>query len=205
MGEARWEQFETQAAGDAERPTVAFVGTFDVRKGCLDFPALVRRVSDAVPEVRFRLLGTRGWLADEHEVRGCFPPKLRNHVEVVSTFAPDDLPRLLAPCSVGVFPSYWEGFGFGVLEMLAAGLPVIAYDAPGPPEMVPSDWLVPPGDTAAMGKKVVDLLQSPESRSEAGHEARSRAAQFRWDEIAERTAAAYQEAVDRRVLSHSPS
>jgi len=87
--------------------------------------------------------------------------------------------------------------------MLAASLPVVAHEAPDSPEMVPPDWLVPPGDTAAMSKKVVGLLQNPELLTEAGHEAHSRAAQFHWDKIAERTAAAYREAIDRRTPSLS--
>ncbi|MCS3953201.1 glycosyltransferase family 4 protein [Salinibacter ruber] len=205
MDDERRGQFEKYGAKDGGKPIVAFVGTFDIRKGCLDFPDLMQRVSDAVPEVRFRLLGTRGWLADEHEVLACFPRTLRSRVEVVPAFDPVELPKRLADASIGVFPSYFEGFPFSVLEMLAASLPVIAYDAPGPPEMVPSDWLVSPGDTAAMSKKVVNLLRSPELRSEASREARSRAAQFRWDEIAERTASAYQEAIDRCATSPSLS
>ena len=38
--------------------------------------------------------------------------------------------------SAGAFPSHCEGFPFGVLEMLAAGLPVVAYRAPGAPMMI---------------------------------------------------------------------
>src|SRR5690606_34160211 len=40
-------------------PIASFIGTFDYRKGCLDFPAIVTRVAAKIPDVRFRLLGTR--------------------------------------------------------------------------------------------------------------------------------------------------
>ena len=72
-----------------------------------------------------------------------FPKKLRGYIEVIPQFHPDELPILLSSCSLGIFPSYLEGFAFGVLEMLAAALPVIAYDTPGAPMMVPEQYLVP--------------------------------------------------------------
>ena len=52
-------------------------------------------------------------------------------------------------CTVGAFPSYVEGFGLAVLEQLAAGLPTVAYNLPGPRDILKStlpDLLVPCGD-----------------------------------------------------------
>ena len=54
------------------------------------------------------------------------------------TFEEADLPSLLADCAVALFPSYVEGFGLAVLEQLAAGLPTIAYDVPGPRQILDS-------------------------------------------------------------------
>ena len=60
---------------------------------------------------------------------------------------------------MGLFPSYFEGFPFGVLEMLAAGLPVAAYDAPGAPMMVPAEWLAPRGDAHALAARLAWMLR----------------------------------------------
>src|SRR5262249_39106222 len=141
------------------RPVVAFVGTFDYRKGATDFPSLVSQVALAVPEVKFRLLGTTGLMKSADQVRAFFPARARRRMEVVPHYDPEALPELLAGPWVGVFRSYYEGFAFGVLEMLAAGIPVIAYDAPGPPMMLKREALVPPGDVGAMADKVIALLQ----------------------------------------------
>lgn len=104
-------------------PIIAFVGIFNLRKGSNDFPSIVQRVSDELPNVKFRLMGGR--YKTEKEVLGHFDPKLRHKIEVRSNFKPEELPDLLAACSVVIFPSYLEGFGSGVLEMLAASIPVI--------------------------------------------------------------------------------
>ena len=193
----RLRQFRETASEKAtsDLPRVAFIGTFDLRKGCTDFPELVERVVQEVPDVHFRLLGTKGWLVNEHEVLACFPPALRSRVEVVPSFSPEKLPGLLADCSAGVFPSYLEGFGFGVLEMLAAGLPVVAYDAPGPPEMLPSKWLVESGNVEEMSSRIANLLTTTEEQGKVREEAQSRAGEFVWTEIAERTVDEYEKAL----------
>lgn len=173
------------------RPCVAFVGTFDPRKGMRDFPRIVADTVAAVPACRFKLLGTAGMLRTADEVYAEFPARLRPALDVVPRFDPAGLPSLLADCSVGVFPSAVEGFPFGVLEMLAAGLPVVAYRVPGPPEMLPADYLVPHGDAAGIATRLAALLRDPARLAAARSWARRRAADFDWDDIAARTAAVY--------------
>ncbi len=142
-----------------------------------------------MPHCRFRLLGAN--YRDANEVLRYFPPKFRANLEIQSRFEPEQLPELLSDCSLGIFPSYLESFGFGVLEMLAASLPVIAYDAPGPPMMLPREYLVPRGDVQAMSSKVVALLSSPDEIAAARAWARRRAREFTWERSARLTSQVY--------------
>lgn len=178
---------------------VATVGTFDPRKGMGEWPALAAAVLAAHPAVRFRLIGTAGMVPTAEGVLRYFPARLRPRVEVIPTFDPADLPRLLAGGSLGVFPSYCEGFPFGLLEMLAAGLPVVAYRAPGAPMTLGPEFLVPKGDGRALGRRVSELLAAPDRLRAARRAARSRAQEFRWEEVAARTADAYLAALERRA------
>lgn len=179
-------------------PVIAFVGTFDPRKGLREFPELVRRVLTAVPGVRFRLLGTAGMVPDAAGVLAHFPRAFRPAVEVRPRFEPAELPALLAECSVGVFPSRIESFGYGVLEMQAAALPVVAYDAPGPHIQLPPALRVPVGDVRGMAERVVGLLANPARLTVERAQARERSGQFSWDEIAARTAETYLRAARER-------
>lgn len=176
-----------RAADTPPTPTVAFVGTFDPRKGMRDFPRIVRGVCDPVPAARFKLIGTRGMLHTADEVLAVFPHRLRPRVEVIPAFEPAELPGLLAGCAAGVFPSAVEGFPFAVLEMLAAGLPVVAYRAPGLPVMLPDEFLATRRDAAALADKLVALLTHPVRLAAARTWATARAAEFRWDDVARRT------------------
>ena len=109
------------------------------------------------------------------------------------TFDTGELPGLLADCAMGFFPSYLEGFPFAVLEMLAASLPVVAYDVPGPRMMLDRDDLVAAGDADAMAGRIAALLRDPLALLEAQREARRRAERFRWEDIARSTASVYAE------------
>lgn len=194
---------ERRAAFDALTPgrphagVVAFVGTFDWRKGAADLPAIVAGAVAELPGTRFRLLGTRGMFRTAGDVLARFPRRLRPHVEVAPFYAADELPGLLSDCAAGVFPSYLEGFPFGVLEMLAASLPVVAYDAPGAPMLLPQTWLAEPGDTAATARKLAGLLGDEEELQAARSEARARSREFDWASIAARTRDEYAASVGR--------
>jgi glycosyltransferase involved in cell wall biosynthesis len=197
MGPQRRRGFDEVSAEVPRRPLVVFVGTFDYRKGASDFPTIVRRILAGVPDARFRLVGTAGLMRTAEQVLTFFPADMRSAVEVRPTFAAEELPGLLADASVGVFPSYFEGFGFGVLEMLAAAVPVIAYDAPGPPMMLPRDWLVARGDARAMAAKVSALLGDTQQLAQARKRARELSRPFDWSRIAADTVAEYQARLNR--------
>jgi glycosyltransferase involved in cell wall biosynthesis len=194
--------FDAISSTSPRDPKVAFVGTFDNRKGATDFPQIVEAVCQAIPAASFRLLGTG---RDEETVLGMFPRRLRNAIEVIPRYSPSELPGLLAPCSVGVFPSYIEGFGLGVLEMLAASIPVVAYNSPGPPMMLPSEYLVQPADWRALSCNVIDLLTNQNRLIRARIWAREQSKDFCWRSIAKQTSDIYIDHLRRLRMKSSSS
>ena len=208
LAAARRSAFLGQRRSVADRlaaGTVAFIGAWNSRKGAKDWPRITERVLARCPDARFRLLGTGH--TPEYVLRD-FPPALRQAVEVIPGYRSDELPGLLAPVTAGVFPGYLEGFGFAVLELLAAGLPTAAYDAPGPREMMrrlPSPSTVAPGDAAGLADLLVELLSLPAERyAERSADSTRVAAQFSWEEIGRATGAAYLQAWERlRDRSHT--
>ena len=195
LSEARATAFLESRASAAERlaaQTVAFIGTWNSRKGARDWPAIVRRVLDRLPETRFLFLGTD--MKPDAVLRG-FAPQDRAAIEVASRFDGEELPRRLSRVTVGAFPGYLEGFGFSVLEKLAAGLPVAAYDAPGPREMLKHQSLpttVPPGDVEGFARRLFELLTlDVEQYGRHSADSTAVASRFRWRKIAQQTAELY--------------
>jgi glycosyltransferase involved in cell wall biosynthesis len=191
-----------QALASARRrtsamPEIVFIGYWSLRKGSADWPAIVARVRAQLDAARLAFLGTA--FTPEHVSRD-LGLSSGVGVRVVPTYDSAELPGLLSEGTVGAFPSYIEGFGIGVLEMLAAGLPTVAYDVPGPREMlrrVDPSLLVPVGDPAALADRVVELLAS--SEDELAHLRRrciATAGEFRLRAIAERTLDEYRRRLD---------
>ena len=199
MTAERLRQFATVPDGLPDRPVVGFVGTFDPRKGMCEFPDLVDRVVRQVPGVTFRLLGTAGLVRDADGVRRYFPRRLWPRLEIYPRYDPNELPGLLAGVSVGVFPSRVEGFAYGVLEMLAAAIPVIAYDAPGANVLLTPEFLVQVGDTTTLASRVIGLFADPAGLQFARGWARNRALEFNWERIGEQTARAYEDRLAQRT------
>jgi glycosyltransferase involved in cell wall biosynthesis len=195
LPEARRLAFRDARAGVAERlaaRTVAFIGAWNSRKGARDWPEIARRVRERVPDARFLLLGTGH---DREYVLAGFDPADRAGIEVVPRYESRDLPALLAGATVGAFPGYLEGFGFSVLEKLAAGLPTVTYDAPGPRDTMShlaSPAMVPAGDAAAFASRVAGLLTvSPEDYAELSDDSLRAAARLSWREITAATRETY--------------
>lgn len=190
------------AAGSPERrhaaQHVVLVGHLSERKGLSDLPTLVRRIRELLPHARVSFLGAG--LPAKH-VLPLFAPQDRDRLRVVESFAPDELPSLLCDATVGILPSYLEGFPLGALEQLAAGVPTVAYDAPGSRELLRSlpSALTPLGDPDALAAEVARVLSLPQPAYAAlAEQAREVAGRFRWAEIADQTLAAYEEAGARR-------
>ena len=140
---------------------------------------------------------TGGWDgAPEDAARLAQEPRLAPHLRALG-FVPDaDLPALYAGATVSVYPSLYEGFGFPVLEAMAAGCPVVSSDTSSLPEVVgDAGLLLAPGDTDAWADALRTLLRESEIRQDLARRGREQAARFTWERTARETLAVYRELV----------
>lgn len=82
-----------------------------------------------------------------------------------------DIERILWASDVAVLPSLWEGFGLFAAEAGRAGVPVVASDTGGIPEVVldgRTGLLVPPGDVPALRRALLALASDPDRRAAMG-------------------------------------
>jgi glycosyltransferase involved in cell wall biosynthesis len=82
-----------------------------------------------------------------------------------------------------------------VVEQLAAGLPTVAYDAPGPRDILRDDLrelLVAPGDVARFSERVSEIFERDSARYQELSERSARTAtRFSWPTIARDTVVEY--------------
>jgi len=115
--------------------------------------------------------------------------------------------RPLAFCrlaAVSALPSRIEGLSIALLETMALGLPVVASDAGGNPDLILSGdtgVLVPPLDPVAWARALARVLDDGEFAGQIARRGRDLVRrEFTLERAAERTEAVYREALARRRL-----
>jgi len=86
---------------------------------------------------------------------------------------------------VFAFPSRSEGLGLALIEALAVGVPCVATNVGGIPEVVCSSdvgRLVPPEDPEALAQELVCVLENPTVAKQLSTAGRERAQAFSWEE-----------------------
>jgi glycosyltransferase involved in cell wall biosynthesis len=139
----------------------------------------------------FRALAVRRHVADLVTFRGPFEPE--NRAAVFSSYG------------VLLVPSRSESFGLTALEAMALGIPVVASDCGGLPEVlgdVPA--LVPAEQPAALAAALARLAGDPSERERAGCAGRRRAESFRWGASLAAYEACLEEAARSRAASKAP-
>ncbi len=90
----------------------------------------------------------------------------------------ESVERILPCADIFVLPSIYESFGLAALEAMASGLPVVATNTGGIPEVVEdgvTGLLVPPKSPHALARAILALASDPHRRKIMGRAARARA------------------------------
>ena len=162
------DDFAPALAGRPEVPpdggTVLFLGAFGKRKGVYDLLDAMPAVVEARGEVLLDMGGDR----EVAKVRRLVEEKaLRGNVRMLGWVSGDDKLAAFTRAHVYVLPSYNEGLPIGVLEAMAAGLPVVTTPVGGIPEVVRdgvNGIIISPGDVRALSAAVLRILDDSELR-----------------------------------------
>jgi glycosyltransferase involved in cell wall biosynthesis len=116
-------------------------------------------IRQIIPNVHFLFVG-EGQL-EEQLIAQIKEDKLENCVHLLGVR--QDIAQLLAISDLFVLPSLWEGLPNAVLEAMAAGVPVVATNVDGCPEVIvdgETGFLVPPKEPQLLQKAVLEILQN---------------------------------------------
>ena len=174
--------------GDAPRALLytRFAGVRPV-----DVVALWGRVLERVPEATLTVVG-RGLGGEERKLVGAPGITVQGWIE------PAELPGLFGRMSVAMVP--WADtppnrarHSAKVLELMAAGLPIVAYAVGELPATIgEAGVLVPPGDADAFVVAVAELMADPHRAARLGAAAQAQVqAHFTWERLADVAIAAY--------------
>ena len=185
-----------EPAKQSTKPVVLYTGRIELNKGSIELLQSAHQVASHCPEVEYVVAGARHNSIDDRTLEGALGSNgTRSHVRLLGHIPWQQLAGWYRRASVFVMPSYYETFGISVIEAMAFGLPVVATNVGGLPEVVQdgvTGILVPPKDPNALADAIVRLLRDPELRKRLGNAGRERVlSEFRTDRIVEQTLKVY--------------
>ncbi|MDO8672121.1 MAG: VanZ family protein [Dehalococcoidia bacterium] len=167
---------------------------------------VLARVANRIPDVKLQIVG-KGLFGEEAEMQRLAAERgLASQVVNAGWVEPADLPYFFAMADVAIYPFddtliNRTKCSVKLIELLNAGLPVVADRVGQNAEYIEdgkSGLLVEPGDSQAMAKAVITLLEEPETASRMGCSARQRIqSEFNWDNWAGEAERAYQKAAEK--------
>jgi glycosyltransferase involved in cell wall biosynthesis len=115
------------------------------------------------------------------------PAAIRERVVRLPNVDEDTRAALIRRAAILAYPSADEGFGFPVLEAMAAGVPVVSSDAAALVEVGGGATVTAPvGDPVALAAALASVLGDAQLRARLVAAGRARAAEFSWDDAARR-------------------
>ena len=162
---------------DRNAPVIAVIGRLMRTKGLEFFLEAACAIAGRFPSVRFLIVGG-----------ACVEPRYRIELErraadlnlagrVIFTGERTDVLQIVREVNISVQPSLTESFSNSLLESMANGLPVIATNVGGNPELVDDGLngiLVPPRDPPALARAMTQLLESERLSRRMGQAAREK-------------------------------
>ena len=141
-----------------------YLGSQRGHKGHEDFIIALARLRQERPNVRGVIIGGTwgGELWYEDRVRHLGKRLCDSGLDFSGTRT--DVPAIYPDLDLAVVPTYSDGLAYSVVEPLLCGVPVVATDAGGIPDLIhdgDTGWLVPIGNPTALASAMREALDNP--------------------------------------------
>jgi glycosyltransferase involved in cell wall biosynthesis len=183
-----------------EKYDAVFSARLIPEKGFLDIPEIWHFVVKEKPNAKLIVLGMvedKKWTDEFYRLIKKY--KLENNILLLGQKHGKKLVQLIKSSKLLIYPSILDSFGLSVLESLAYGKPVIAYDIPA----IQSNYkeckavkTVRIKDKQGMANIVLSMLESEAYMSELSYNAKLFAQKYNWDKVVEAEREAYIKVVD---------
>ena len=120
--------------------------------------------------------------------------RIRQDVTYLGYVPEAEMPGITAGATLFVYPSLYEGFGFPVVQAMAANVPVLVSRTSCLPEIAgEAAAFVDPLSPSEMAAQLTRLLESPDERLRLAQLGRARAEDYRWERCAKESLAFFHE------------
>lgn len=181
-----------------DAPYLLCVGTIEGRK---NLEGVLKAFEQLRSQNKFKgklvIIGMRGWLSEGIESL-IEQLNLKEHVVIPGYLTDAELRCFYNKAEVFVFPSFYEGFGFPIVESFCCGTPVVTSNVSSCPEVAGDAALcVDPKNLDAIAQAIDQILQDQKLRQDLREKGFKRAGDFTFLKTAQKTLEVYQEVYAR--------
>ena len=164
-----------------------FLGRLNVSKGIYDLVEIWKNLITKNPYARLAIIG-RGDKQIEQKLKNKITKnKLEKNIDVLGYVEDVEAFGILKSSKIFVFPSYEEGFGIAILEAMACGLPVVAWNLPLYKKLFPKGIIcVHMGNIEQYANEIRKLLMNSKLYEKISNDAVEVASRYDWDKIAQK-------------------
>ena len=178
------------------KKNVLFIGRFSKDKGIDLLPELIEQImmiKDATFTAICPFTSAEGELKQIRSSIARLEKRYKERLKIITASQHQEkLIKLYQESQVYIQPSKYESFGLCILEAMAIGRPVVAFNVGGIPEVIGDSGYVVSNKKEFI-YKVKQLLENKGDCVKIGKKANKRAKNFDWDIIAKKTVKYYKE------------
>lgn len=195
---------------NVDEPVVTIVGHISEVKGHYYFLEMAQNIVAQFPKTTFLVAG------DDIHKSGAYKKLMLDRAKTLGLSERvrflgfvKNISEVIQASSLLVLPSLAEGLPLTIIEAMGCGIPVVASNVDGNPEVIDdgvTGFIVPPKEVPALTKKVLCLLKDDSLRIEMGKRGRERAvAHFNLATYGEKIEMLYAQLLDEKKLSQKSS
>lgn len=170
-----------------DKINILFLGRLDKRKGIEYLLKAYERLAQLSPNLRLIIVGDG---PQKKSAQNFVREKNLKNVSFVGAVSREKLPSYYASADIFCSPAtHGESFGVVLLEAMAAGLPIVAFDNPGYRGNFPKheeSFLIFNRSVSALAQAILILVKDKELRVRLGKQNRAFARQFSWEKVGKR-------------------
>ena len=157
---------------------ILFLGFITELKGCFDIPEIACRVVKQFPKVKFILAGC----GEVEKLKGIINEKgLERYFSFPGWVKKEEKQKLLENADLFFLPSYTEAMPMSILEAMGYGLPIVASNVGGIPQLIEEDrngFMAKPRDVEVFANDILKIVQDDDLIYDMGNYSLEKASKY---------------------------
>ena len=166
---------------------ILFFGSLEPRKntvGLVEAFEIFKKSNSNIPSHHLVIAGSIGW-KNQSILKRIRQSPYQNQIHIIPSIPAEEKAALYSLADLFIYPSFYEGFGFPILEAFAADLPVITSHLSSLPEVAENHaYLINPHKPIEIAQAIQIILMQPETKLRLIQGGREQMKKFTWQAAA---------------------